>query len=86
MADHMNQFPDLFPGTSVEFDNKWNPFIYYYNGTIPIYLKALGLPEKDNYLCYCIGIDNGSVYVTTPNTLYVNKLDTKAAKLLYLKE
>lgn len=58
--------------------------IYYLNGIIKVLLFSV-TKIGVHYECQCVS-DDGYFYVTTPNKLYVNKLDTKAAKLLYLKD
>lgn len=69
-------------GCSITFNNPNS--IYYLNGTIKVLLFSVAKIGV-HYECQCVSED-GYFYVTTPNKLYVNKFDTKAAKLLYLKE
>lgn len=57
---------------------------FYLNGIVEVMVMSV-FNNNGEYVCHCIDTNENSVYLTTPEYLFVNKLDTKAAKILYSK-
>lgn len=60
-------------------------FKFYLKGTIEVFIISV-IKINDIYEVTCVEMNNNIIHVVNANRLFVHKLDTKAAKLLYLKE